>query len=324
MYMTCRALWVFGLLSLSLWRADLLNARQSYGIPLEFEASGDDAMGVSNAGVAISHGTAAVFINPALLGLVKDYRANATYYWPERGREFYQIGVVDGTTAKLVAGAVYTGFSDKYEFGQQSADLDSPVARRISVGLAYPFTHFVLGLSGHYVEAQTEEQLELKPYKGISLGIGFLALLTDEIRLGLSYQNFNNAAVKPVTPTVARAGLSWVPKSGYLEMFLDYRQRVNPKYEGGVIDDVFSELVASRDNSERESMLLTGGRVRVYNVLQLGLGYGQQIGNDSREQMSAQIGLVHNEFSFSYAIMRTIKAQEPWHASINLSVLFSN
>lgn len=298
-----------------------VNASQAYGVPLEFEATGDDAMGVANSGVSLSHGSAAVHINPALLGLIKDYRANVTYYWPERGREFYQVGVVDGTTAKLVAGAVYNGFSDKYQLGQQSADLDSPVGRRISVGVAYPFTHFILGLSGHYVESQEEENLVLKPYKGISLGVGFLALLTEEIRLGFSYQHFNNAKIKAVTPSTTRAGLSWVPKSGFLELFLDYRQRDQTMLE--VSDSGLSTILGGSVVSFKEQMVITGGRARVYNVLQLGLAYGRTLDEAEREQISGQLGLVHNEFSFSYAVMRTFKNQQPWHASINLSVLFS-
>lgn len=316
-----KTLLAFGLLSFLSFGPELLYASQAYSVPLEFEATGDDALGVSNAGASISHGSAAVHINPALLGLVKDYRANFTYYWPERGREFYQVGVVDGTTAKLVAGAVYTGFSDKYQFGKQAEDLDSPVLRRISVGVAYPFTHFVLGLSGHYVESQKEELLILKPYKGISLGVGFLAFLTEEIRLGLSYQHFNNAKIKSVTPSTARAGLSWVPKSGFVELFLDYQQRDKNALES--LDDALSGISGNSSDHTKEQMLISGGRVRVYNVLQLGLAYGRALDKSEREQVSGQVGLAHNEFSFSYAVMRTTKDQEPWHASINLSALFS-
>ena len=60
-------------------------------------------MGAMNTGAAQVTGVDAVYVNPALLVLDREYSVTASYHWPTDGRDYYRLGVVDGKTSKYAA-----------------------------------------------------------------------------------------------------------------------------------------------------------------------------------------------------------------------------
>src|SRR5690606_30326723 len=104
----------------------------------------------NNAGVAALGGISAIRVNPGLLPLEPEYSISAGYYWPVQGRNYYQGGIVDAvTSSKIAAGVSFTGFSDDYE--KDPFERDSPINRRVAIGVAHAFKKVSLGISGQYV-----------------------------------------------------------------------------------------------------------------------------------------------------------------------------
>ena len=106
------------------------NHTQAIGIPDEYRASGGYSLGLSHAAMVADNGVAAVVLNPAMIALARDYRISLGYNWPATGRGFYQVGIVDGKTAKVAAGVLYTAFTKIRWHGFLHHELDSPIARR--------------------------------------------------------------------------------------------------------------------------------------------------------------------------------------------------
>lgn len=304
---------------------DLLSAADASLVPAEIQLSGGDALGFANNGVATGLGSSAILVNPALLILKKQYRLRASYFWPSAGRELFQFGIVDGSTAKLAAGAQYTEFTEDYEYGGLLLNGDSPVKRRLSVGVAYPFAFFSLGMSAHYTEAYREENLVLKPYRGVTLGLGLLAKLTEDIRFGLSLTHFNNSKLRDVSPLFVRGGLAWDVVRKVWEVFIDFRQRDRiARIEGPLPLTKSTEDVpqsVSSGFSDPERMISLGSRVVVYDLIELGLSYGQAISVDKRQELGARAALVHEEYSLSYNVTQASVDEARLDSALSFSLL---
>ena len=88
-------------------------------------------------GVSFIEGSSATKINPALLVETKQYVVSGSYHWPVAGREYYEVGVVDGVTSKYVAGVSYNGYQQDYKINWENGYKDSSVMKRATVAMAH-------------------------------------------------------------------------------------------------------------------------------------------------------------------------------------------
>ncbi|HYX31989.1 MAG TPA: hypothetical protein VE954_02665, partial [Oligoflexus sp.] len=266
---------------------------------------------------------AAIRLNPAMLYLHRGYDVGAGYFWPAAGRPFYKVSVIDGVTSRAVAGFEYTGFSENMKDRNRSDIVgDSPVLKRGSVAIAIPTDYFAIGFSGHYVEAEDRtDPANPEVYKGISLGAGVVAMLGNQMRLGLSIENFNNRRVADVAPKTARLGLAWEDKTQTVTIHGEVRQRdraVNLEWNNPIVDGL--ALAQSEVDDSPERMALGGVQIRTFDMLRLFAGYGRTIRGESREVTGAGIGIYQKNFSFSYATSKQDPEAKDWQSSLHLSV----
>jgi len=298
--------------------------QRDLSLPAEFEALGDRGLGLNNMGTAGLLGPAAIRVNPALLAFDREYSLSGAYNWAPRGRNFYQLGVVDGSTAAFSAGILYTGFQDAYQASAFLSDRDSPVHKRASLGVAYPLANFALGFSGHYVEGVEEDGFGSRVIKSVALGTGIVGFLSPALRFGLSVENLNNRRIQVYAPTIYRAGLDWAPFGDDIHFLLDYRQRQRiAELEGEIRVFPGSQIdpsqLAGFDDPER--MLFASGLVRLYNVLRVTASYGHAVSSDERRSLAASIGLYQQGFSLSYSIARPYLDRTDQINSVSVTML---
>jgi hypothetical protein len=297
---------------------------RDFSLPAEYETLGIQGSAYSNSGVAGLQGPDAVRVNPALLVLDREYSFSAAYNWVERGRDFYQLGVVDGTTSQMAAGVLFTGMRDSYEAGSLIPERDSPVIKRASLGVAYPFSRLALGLAGHYVEGIEESGLSDRVVKGVSLGVGAVAFLTPSLRMGLAIENLNNDKTERFSPQTLRAGLYWNVFPEQWQIFVDYRQRQRLAELEGPIDPIPGVAVDPSELkgfTETEKMLLAGFDIRVYNILKIVTSYGHAVSNDGRRSLAASIGIDQQGFGLNYTVARPYLDRDEMVSSLSLTIL---
>ena len=286
-------------------------ALQAISIPDEYRASGGYSIGLSHAAMVADNGVAAVELNPAMIALARDYRVSLGYNWPATGRGFYQVGIVDGKTAKIAAGVLYTGFHEKFDgHGFLHTELDSPIKQRGRVALSGMFGKIALGVSGQYVEGyQFTENVHGLPAltsdthrygstahdkrTGITAGLGAAIALTPTLRLGAAINNLANRKVRDFAPRTIRAGAAWLATpQGDIAVHLDYHER---------------ERVALFEQGQHtpERLAIASCSVRVYDVVRILAAYGQSLVDKSGE-FAAGLTLVNNNISLSYGFRR------PW------------
>ena len=284
---------------------------QAVDIPDEYRASGGYSIGLSHAAMVADNGVAAVVLNPAMIALARDYRVSLGYSWPATGRGFYQVGVVDGKTAKIAAGVLYTGFHEKFDgHGFLHTELDSPIERRGNVALSGMLGRIALGISGQYVEGfKFNDAVHGLPaltspthrynstahdkYTGVTVGLGAAIALTSTLRIGAAINNLANRKVRDFAPRTIRAGAAWlVTPRGDIAVHLDYRER---------------ERVAlfEQGQSTPERLAIASFSVRVYDVVRVLAAYGQSLVGKGGE-VAAGLTLVNNKVSLSYGFRR------PW------------
>ena len=275
---------------------------QAIDIPDEYRASGGYSLGLSHAAMVADNGVAAVVLNPAMIALARDYRISLGYNWPATGRGFYQVGIVDGKTAKVAAGVLYTGFHEKFDgHGFLHNELDSPIARRGIVALSGMLGKVALGISGQYVEGfQFTEAVHGLPAltssthrydttahdkrTGITAGLGAAVALTSTLRLGASINNLANRKVRDFAPRTIRAGAAWLPR-GDIAVHLDYRER--------------ERIALFEPERTPERLAIASCSVRVYDVVRVLAAYGQSLVDKSGE-LAAGLTLVNDKISISY------------------------
>ena len=284
---------------------------QAISIPDEYRASGGYSIGLSHAAMVADNGVAAVELNPAMIALARDYRVSLGYNWPATGRGFYQVGIVDGKTAKIAAGVLYTGFHEKFDgHGFLHTELDSPIKQRGRVAMSGMLGKIALGVSGQYVEGyQFTENVHGLPaltsdkYRygstahdkrtGITAGLGAAIALTPTLRLGAAINNLANRKVRDFAPRTIRAGAAWfATPQGDIAVHLDYYER---------------ERVALFEQGQHtpERLAIASCSVRVYDVVRILAAYGQSLVDKSGE-FAAGLTLVNDNISLSYGFRR------PW------------
>jgi hypothetical protein len=297
--------------------------RNAWSLPEEIEAVGGQGAAMAGSGVASVSDQSAIHLNPAMLYQHRAYDVGGGYFWPAQGRPFYKVSVIDGVTSRAVAGFEYTGFAENLKDRNRSDVIgDSPVLKRGSVAIAIPTDYFAIGFAGHYVEAEDmTDPANPEVYKGISLGAGLMAMLGQNVRLGLSIENFNNRRVADVSPKTVRLGLSWQDMTQTVTLHGEVRQRdraVNLEWNNPIVDGLALTEAEVDDSPER--MALAGIQVKTFDVLRVFAGYGRTIRGETREVTGGGIGIYQKGFSFSYATSKKDPDAKDWQSSLHLSV----
>ncbi len=300
----------------------------------EYESTGDHALGMSNGGSAALAGASAIRMNPALLALEKTYSVAGGYHWPAEGREFYQAGVVDSKTSSVAAGVIATGFMDLADSQLASEyQIDSPINRRVVVGIGKTLQNLSLGVNVQYVEAHypsaevaADPNLLERRRTGTTLGVGVAGLFTQNLRFGLSAENLANDRVRRFSPRFFRAGLAYLTSDGKVTIHGDYinRQRV-PGVEYNVVMD--QQTLTGSENprevpgqtQEPEQLLIGSFSVRMYDLMRLLAGYGHSV-DGKRQTLSGGLALVNGPFSISYLASRPYLNSDVSHQAVNIGV----
>ncbi len=318
-------------------------------LPDEFESTAGHTLALANTGVAAMSDISAVRLNPAMIGLEKQYTVSGAYHWPMEGREFYQVGVVDSRTSSVSAGLNYTGFSEDYQLTdkrlqEEEASLsDSPIKRRVVLAFAQRFNSALVGINGQYLEAFSLKEFQEKKVRGTGLGLGIAFFLTPSLRCGASAENLANKKIEDYAPKTYRAGLAYLIPSVSLSLHVDYRYRERvPQEFPEKLDEMTAILLKqsettimpdqSRSEPEEEGvkhdpeqMATASFSLGFQNILRFLGAYGQSVDkNDKRRAIAGGIAVVGGKFSLSYAVMepyadRTTSS----HQSVNLNVLVS-
>jgi hypothetical protein len=308
-------------------------AAGSFGpVPDEYESSADHSLGFGNSGVAAAGGLSAVKMNPAMLPLEKQYRLTGGYHWPSLGRQFYQAGVVDSSSSAVAAGVVYTSAQDDYMKLNASPDSaegeylleannDTPVKRRISVGLGKAFSTYSLGINGQFLEAWDQTNPNGKPIKGNTFGVGAAGMIIPSIRIGASVENLANDKIKDYSPRIFRAGTAVMVFSGDLTLHLDYRDRERVQTEApklGTTNPLQETVVPGEFASEKMAIFSFSSRVQ--DVIRLLGAFGQSIGGDNRQTVSGGLAVISNKVTMSYLVSRPYFSSTKLHQAVNMGL----
>ena len=302
------------------------------GVPEEYDSTGGNSLAFGGSVVTATAGSSAVRSNPGLLSLEKQYSVNGAYHWPTAGRDFYQLGVVDGKTSSVAAGFSYTGSMDQYQGvwsdkrDERENSLlvseDSPVARRAALAFSMPVGKFFVGASGGYVEAYppvetfSEEGAQL--VKGFTLGAGMAAHLTQAIRVGVSAENLANKKVQFAAPTYYRAGASYF-FGDVAVVSLDYRRReAVAAFEGSAPSMLLAPGQSAAKPIDAENLYAASGAVKIYDLLNVIAAAGAvNSAGGQRGQMSGGLSLNNQKFNFTYQAHRRDMAKSAVHHALS-------
>jgi hypothetical protein len=307
-------------------------------VPEEYQSTGGHSLAFGGSVASGMGGASAIRANPALLSLEKEYTVSGAYHWPVAGRDFYQLGVVDGKTSAVAAGFSYTGALDHYqgiEATSESSDReqqsqldlsqDTPVIRRASLAFALPIGQIYAGFGGSYVEArppaETFSEDTVQKIKGFTIGAGLAAHLSPALRIGMSAENLANRKVQYAAPTFYRAGVSYF--FGDLASFHgDFRRRQGVAIYEGKASSLSLDTNSKDDLSvTSEDLFNLSASVKLYDLLRCVASVGQvKDGVDSRQQVAGGLSLVNQKFSFSYQLMRPNIALETVHHALALGL----
>ncbi len=307
----------------------------SMKVPEEYESTGGHSLAFGGTVATGLGGVSAVRANPAVLGMDREYSVNASYHWPVAGRDFYQLGVVDGKTSSIAAGVLYTSAMDQYQglvdtkatsagSEETSLSMDSPVVRRGSLAFAVPVGKAFLGASGSYVEARPPEDSLLsddsKPVKSFTLGLGLAAQVSSAMRVGISAENLANKKIQFAAPTFYRAGASFF-LGDIATLNLDYRRRESVSVYEGATPGLSMASTAENSQSVPENLLVGSAVVKVYDLLRLIASVGQEVtGKESATRVAGGVSLINQQFNFSYQAMRPNTSVESVHHAVALGL----
>jgi hypothetical protein len=319
-----------------LWGVSALHAVAS--VPEEYQSTGGHSLAFGGSVASGVGGASAVRANPALLSLEKEYTVTGAYHWPTAGRDFYQLGVVDGKTSSVAAGFSYMGSLDQYQgiaksttSANQASDAqigvsqDTPVIRRASLAFSLPIGQIYAGFGGGYVEAnppaETFDEDASKKIKGFTIAAGLAAHLSPALRVGVAAENLANKKVQFAAPTFYRAGISYF-LGDVASIHCDFRRReAVTLYEGRIsalgleADPKANPTVASED------LYNFSTSVKVYDLLRVVASTGHiRDGGNSRQQIAGGLALINQKFSFSYQAMRPDVALETVHHALSLGI----
>ena len=313
---------------------ELLASDEARRIPNEYESTGGHGLAFNNAGAASMGGVSAVRTNPAMLSLEKEYSVAAGYHWPTSGRDFYQAGVVDSKTAAVAAGVMYSSFSDDYAKAAHAAapgELDSPIKRRLAVGVGQGLKMLSLGIGGQWVQGYVSKGEGYEEVSGTALSMGAATLINSQLRVGISAENLTNRKIADFAPKTYRAGAAYLMAGGDVSFSLDFRQRDRvARFEGSFPDAGLGGLaITKQDNTldnayeKPEQMVIGSGTAKIQNFLRVIGSWGQTLGADDRKSVAGGIAVVNDKFSLSYLASRPYFPSEESHQAINLNIEMS-
>lgn len=297
---------------------------QATAIPDEYRATGGHGIGLGHAAIVANTGIASTVLNPAMIALERSYQLSLGYTWPAAGREFYQVGIVDGKTSRVAAGLLYTGFHEDFDaYGFLHQELDTPVKRRGVLALSTMIGKISLGINGVYVEGYQFQEgthgllgltnadhrypnTEPEKKRGVATGIGLAAAITPTLRFGASIINLANRKIRDFAPRTIRGGLAYLlTAKGEITLHLDYHER---------------ERIALFEKGETkpERLTIASCSVLIYNVARLLAAYEHDLSNTNHE-IAAGITLVSNKMSLSYGFKKSLTTSRLQQA-INLGL----
>jgi hypothetical protein len=307
-------------------------------VPEEYETVGGHALAFGGSVVTAIGGVSAIRCNPAMLALEKEYSLNGSYNWPSAGRDFYQLGIIDGKTSPIAAGFSYSSAMDQYQgvstgapssgqTNEQNLNLtaDTPAVRRASLAVAMPVGRMYLGFGSSYVEAKPPGEAFVdsatKSVKGFTMGFGAVAHVTPQIRLGLSAENLANRKLAYVAPTFYRAGASYF-LGDFISLHLDYRKREAVDiYEGRKPAFAISTDDQAAGGTSGDNLINISSSIKVYDLLRLVTSAGQnQSSTSSSFRAAAGVSLINQNFNFSYQVLRADLVRESVHHAVSLGV----
>ena len=299
-------------------------------LPEEYLSPGEQATGFANGGSLSSTGYSAVRANPAMLANDKQYTVGGGYHWPVAGREYYQAGIVDSKTSSIAAGVTYTSALDDYQ-GPWNKDGsvhpgDSPVKRRVGVGLAQNLKNFSLGASGQFIEAADPTKTfdpDAPKNKGFTIGAGVIGGITTNLKFGLSVENLANKKIAYAAPTIYRAGLAWGAAKD-VSLYFDYRRREAVEtFEASAptLSIVDTNTPGATGSLNSEQSLIGGASVRVFDLLRLSLGAGaSNAGSQTTSTVAGGLALVNKAFTLAYAVQRPDMKQSGVHHAVSFGL----
>ena len=156
------------------------------------------------------------------------------------------------------------------------------------------------------------------------MGVGAVALLSRNLKLGFSAQNINNKKVKNFSPRFYKLGVSWEVYPETLSVNLDYRRRSRIKDIEGSLDPIPGFELDSdslRGLEFEEEMVYLGGKAKVYNLLRIDANYGMSLQKDDlRSSLSTSLGIYQNEYSFVYTLSQPYMEYSDLQSTISLQV----
>ena len=304
----------------------LSNTGLALDIPDEYRTVGGRGTALGHSATVANNGVSSVVLNPAMLAIDKDYQLSVGYSWPTSGREFYQLGVVDGKTSKVAAGILYTGFRESFDAGRfLHEELDAPIRRRGVLALAMAVGKMSLGLNGQYLEgyrfpdnvngllglidaSHVYQSQEHEVVRGISAGLAIAAVLSPTLRVGASLNNLANRKVADFAPRTIRAGVAYVATAGgEVTVHADYLHRQRLALFG----------------SKATQMATVSCSILVYDIIRVLAAYGQSL-IDEQQELSAGLSLTNERMSISYGLRQPLpNNEEAMQQSVNLAVTVS-
>ena len=298
-------------------------------IPAEYETGGGPAQAFGDGGMVATGGLPAIRLNPAMMPLEPVYLMTLGWNWPERGRPFYQAGIVDSRTSDIAAGVSFTGFTDAYnKFPDRDEDgFDAPLEKRMVAAVAKAFRRISIGVNGDYVVGYRQSGEGYRTVKGLAYGFGLAGLLTKRFRIGLSAENLGNRKIRDFAPETWRAGVAWIAADSNVTLHLDYRQRQRvPGFEQAKEQrslTLTSGALLTGSLDDPEQMMIGSFSARVYGVIRLLGGYGYSLSDEERQSLSGGIGLIHNRFNLVWSGAKPWLRREQVRTSLTLSMLTS-
>lgn len=310
---------------------------QELGVAAELEAVGGHALGLAGGGSAALDDVSAVRLNPAMLASSRVYQMSGSYLWPEAGRPFFQLGVVDGTSKNVSAGILYTGAGDdpsnpnkqiedenKYD-ELFEANYDSRFKRKVTVGLASVFGKVSAGVSVGQVSGfiQNESERGFEETTAVTMGVGVGALVTNDIRVGASLEGLNNKGVEDLAPRFQRIGAAYLAAGGEISVHADYveRQRtaaeVTP-FDSGIVNRQIA--VFEYEDEEKERLGVLSATTVVQNMLRLSLGAGAEVGTGERIQIAGGFAILSDKYTLSYHVAKPYIDRDELRQSAALSL----
>ena len=308
-------------------------------VPEEYGATGGNSLAFGGSVASGVCGVSSVRANPALLALEKEYGVSAAYHWPSAGRDFYQVGVVDGKTSAVAAGFTYTGAFDNYQgiasrgaaeatsaSRRSPMSKDSPIVKRAAAALALPIGKVYAGIEGGYVEARNPADTLFEEagatIKGFTLGLGLAAHFTQAFRVGISAENLANKKVQFAAPTYFRMASSYF-FGDIATLHLDYRRReAVTLYEGSAPTLTLADEGAPKSKvAQAENFVNVSTSVKIYDLLRVIAAAGQNKSQDHfATQLAGGLSLINEKFNFSYQVLQPNVAESSVHHVVSLGL----